>query len=675
MSVRKDSGSIPESVPPAPEASTGAKTASPPATVRNAVEAARRYLASIQAPDGHWCGELEGDTILESEYVLTLYFLGRGGEPRCRKAAEFLRRKQLPGGGWAIYEGGPAEVSSSVKAYFVLKLMGDDPNAPHMVRARTTILELGGIEACNSFTRIYLAIFGQCSWDDCPAVPPEIVLLPDSFVFNIYKMSSWSRAIVVPLSIIWAAKPFCAVPDHAAIPELHVPRPHVITSHSPKERRWRAFFTRLDALLKRLEASGMTPLRKRALAACEEWIHARLVKSDGLGAIFPPIINTIIAFRCLGYELDDPRLLAQTHELERLEMEDEETLHVQPCTSPVWDTALAIEALSDAGAAPDDPLMLKAGRWLLDKEVKQVGDWKKACPEGEPGGWYFEYANEWYPDTDDTAEVLTALSRVRFPGEADDLERQGAVARGQAWLLAMQNKDGGWGAFDKDCDNEVLTYIPFADHNAMIDPSCEDITGRALEALHAIGVPARHAAVRRAAAFLDEKQLPDGTWYGRWGCNFLYGSFLALRGLLHAGEDLRLPRFQKTAEWIRACQNEDGGWGELPLSYDDPSTKGEGPSTPSQTAWALVALFATGDRDSEAVRRGVAYLLARQQYDGSWKDEHWTATGFPKVFYLRYHLYATVFPLRALALYERQGAASPLPSEELAARPGDHGVN
>jgi len=329
---------------------------------------------------------------------------------------------------------------------------------------------------------------------------------------------------------------------------------------------------------------------------------------------------------------------------------------------------------------PDDPELLKAGRWLLDKEVKQVGDWKKACPEAEPGGWYFEYANEWYPDTDDTAEVLTALSRVRFPGEAEDLARQGAVARGLAWLLAMQNRDGGWGAFDKDCDNEVLTYIPFADHNAMIDPSCEDITGRALEALHAIGVPAGHSAVRRAAAFLDSKQLEDGTWYGRWGCNYIYGSFLGLRGLLHAGEDVRQPRFQRTADWIRACQNTDGGWGELPLSYDDPATKGQGPSTPSQTAWALVALFATGDRDSEAVRRGVAYLLVHQQYDGSWKDEHWTATGFPKVFYLRYHLYATVFPLRALALYERQGTAatSSAGNGELAAGAplrGDHGVN
>jgi squalene-hopene/tetraprenyl-beta-curcumene cyclase len=671
MSVRKNSGSGPESVP---------KGASRTA-VRNAVEAAQRYLLSLQAQDGHWCGELEGDTILESEYALTLHFLGRTGEPRVQRIAEHLRRKQLPTGGWAIYEGGPAEVSSSVKAYFVLKLAGDDPNAPHMVKARTVILGLGGIEACNSFTRIYLAIFGQCRWDDCPAVPPEIVLLPDSFVFNIYKMSAWSRGIVVPLSIIWASKPFCPVPDHAAIPELHVAREKI--PHAPRTRReryWRAFFTAIDGMLKRLEHAGVKPLRRKALAACESWIHERLALSDGLGAIFPPIINTIIAFRCLGYAMDDPRLQAQIRELERLELEDDETIHLQPCFSPIWDTALATVALSDSGLAPEDPSLLKAARWLLDHEVKKVGDWKKTCPAAEPGGWYFEYANEWYPDTDDTAEVLTALSRARFPGEAEDLARQGAIARGQAWLLAMQNRDGGWGAFDKDCDNEVLTFIPFADHNAMIDPSCEDITGRILEALHGLGVAAGDPAVRRAAGYLERMQHPDGTWYGRWGCNYIYGSWLALRGLLHAGEDLSQPRFQRAALWLRADQNPDGGWGELPSSYDEPETKGQGPSSPSQTAWALMALFATGDRDSETVRRGVEYLLSLQQYDGSWKEEQWTGTGFPKVFYLRYHLYATYFPLWALSLYAREeatGSARParVSANVPATRRTDHGVN
>ena len=512
-------------------------------------------------------------------------------------------------------------------------------------------------------------------------MPPEIVLLPDSSVFNIYKMSAWSRGIVVPLSIIWASKPFCPVPDFAAIPELHVPRTELHVERSRHERYWRAFFTGIDRWLKRLEAAKFTPLRKKALAACEQWIHERLAKSDGLGAIFPPIINTIIAFRCLGYAIDDPRLQAQIRELERLELEDEETLHLQPCFSPIWDTALVIEALSDAGLPPDDPILLKAGRWLLDHEVKKVGDWKKSCPEAEPGGWYFEYANEWYPDTDDTAEVLTALSRVRFPGEAEDLARQGAVARGQAWMLAMQNRDGGWGAFDKDCDNEVLTYIPFADHNAMIDPSCEDITGRALEAFHSIGVPAGHPAVRRAAAFIDAQAAPGrdlvralGLQLHLWLLPGAAGPAPRRRGPASAA----LPADRRTGS--APHQNADGGWGELPHSYDDPTTKGIGPSTPSQTGWALVALFATGDGDSESVRRGIDYLLAKQQYDGSWKDDHWTATGFPKVFYLRYHLYATVFPLRALALYAREAGTGPTntsrnETDGIAVRRTDHGVN
>ncbi len=628
-----------------------------------AIRAARRYLQSLQNDDGHWCAELEGDTILESEYLLTLHFLGRTGEDRARKAAEYLRRAQLAEGGWPNYPGGPAEVSTSVKAYFVLKLMGDDASSPHMARARDTILSLGGIEACNSFTKIYLAIFGQCSWERCPAVPPEIVLLGPWFPFHLYRMSAWSRGIVVPLAIIWATKPSCPVPDSARIDELHVPgwtRPRV--SRPLRETAWRAFFTAVDAGLRRVEAIGLTPLRARALAACERWITAHLEGSDGLGAIFPPIINTILAFRCLGYAEDDPRLLAQVRELERLEIEEGDTLRVQPCFSPVWDTALASVALAASGSPPDDPALRRAARWLLDREVTREGDWKVSCPAAKPGGWYFEYANEPYPDTDDTGEVLAALAGVRFGDAGEERRREAAIARGTDWLVAMQNDDGGWGAFDRGCDHEVLTFIPFADHNAMIDPSCEDITGRVLEAFRLLGRPASDDAVARAVRFLDRKQLADGTWYGRWGVNYLYGTFLALRGLAHAGVDLRQPRYQRAAEWIRARRNADGGWGELPRSYDDPSAKGRGPSTASQTAWALLALFALGDRSSSAVNGGLGFLLDRQRPDGSWHDEPWTGTGFPRVFYLRYHLYATVFPLWALAVHgavEVRGRTSP----------------
>jgi squalene-hopene/tetraprenyl-beta-curcumene cyclase len=624
-----------------------------------AVEAARRYLLSIQQEDGHWCAELEGDTILESEYVLTLHFLGRTEEPRVRKAAEYLRRQQLAGGGWPNYPGGPAEVSTSVKAYFVLKLVGDDPEAPHMARAREVIRRLGGVEACNSFTKIYLAIFGQCSWSRCPAVPPELILLPDWLPFNIYKMSAWSRGIVVPLSIIWATRPSCPVPERARIDELHVPHFHPERERSPRERVWRSVFTAADFLLRAVESIGLTPLRQRALAGCEAWILERLEKSDGLGAIFPPIINTILAMRCLGYAPDDPRLLAQVRELERLEISDDETLRVQPCFSPVWDTAIATVALAESGVPADDPTLRRAARWLLDHEARLPGDWKKSNPDGPIGGWYFEYANEFYPDTDDTAEVLTALARVRFVTPPEEADRVGALERGQAWLLSMQNRDGGFGAFDRGCDLDVLTFIPFADHNAMIDPSCEDITGRALETFHELGLPGSSPAVRSAVRFLLSRQEADGTWYGRWGVNYIYGTWLVVRGLALAGEDLRQPRYQRVASWLRARQNPDGGWGELPHSYDDPATKGRGPSTAAQTAWAIMALEALGEGRSGVVERGVAYLLREQQYDGSWKDDHWTGTGFPKVFYLRYHLYATCFPIWALSAFRRSRGEAP----------------
>ena len=617
--------------------------------------AARRYLLSIQREDGHWCGELEGDTILESEYLLTLHFLGRMGEPRVAKAAEYLRRQQLPEGGWTNYPGGAPDVSISVKAYFALKLAGDEPDAPHMARARATIRALGGIEACNTFTRIYLAMFGQTDWSDCPAVPPELVLLPNWVPFNIYRMSSWSRAIFVPLSIIWASKPFCAVPERAAIGELSTgmrPPGGPTALMSRQERAWRLLFFGVDRGLKWIEKRGWTPLRRRAVRAAERWILARLEKSGGLGAIFPPIINTILALRCLGYAPDHPVLVSQLEELHRLELVDDDTLRVQPCFSAVWDTAIAILSLRESGMAPDEPELLQGASWLLEREVRQPGDWQARAPGVPPGGWFFEYENEFYPDTDDTAEVLSALASVRFPDSRREERRQAAVERGRDWQLGMQNRDGGWGAFDRECDNEVLTWIPFADHNAMIDPSCEDITGRTLDALDRLGFGADHPAVRRAVTFLRRKQHPDGTWYGRWGCNYIYGTWLALRGLKSAGVDLSGDRWQLAATWLRRHQNPDGGWGELPRSYEDVSQKGIGPSTPSQTAWALMGLIVAGDRDSASVERGIRYLLQNQLYDGSWQDSHWTGTGFPKVFYLRYHLYATYFPLWALAMYE-----------------------
>jgi squalene-hopene/tetraprenyl-beta-curcumene cyclase len=636
--------------------------------VKAGIATTRRYLFSIQSPDGHWCGELEGDTILESEYILARHFLGRGDDPRLRKAGEYIRRRSLPDGGWSIYPGGPADISASVKAYFVLKLLGDRADAPHMRDARAVILELGGMNACNSFTKIYLAIFGQYPWSQCPSVPPELILLPRLSYLNIYQMSAWSRAILVPLSIISATRPSCPVPDAAGIGELMAPGRGW---RRARRTAWATFFYTVDALTKRLENLPFGPLREAALARSERWILERLVGSDGLGAIFPPIVNTIIALRARGYPLDHPTIVQQAAELEKLTIEETDTLRVQPCFSPVWDTALAINALLESGCRPDDPALVRATAWVLDRRSHGARDGARGTAArrrdeskgGTPNaaaGWYFEYANPFYPDCDTTSQVLTSLSKMELSDGPDAARGQRALYEGLQWHLGMQNSDGGWGAFDRGCNREILTRVPFADHNAMIDPSTADLTARGLEAMAEVGFGPEYAPARRAIEFLHREQEPDGSWYGRWGCNYLYGTYLAAWGLRRIGEDPGSPALRRAAAWLASCQNPDGGWGESLASYDDPSHKGRGPSTPSQTAWALMGLMAAGKRECEAVRRGVTYLLDGQAPDGSWPEEEWTGTGFPRVFYLKYHLYPIYFPLLALGTYAGARVRTPL---------------
>jgi len=649
----------------------GAPMPRPGHSVDGALELGRDHLLSLRNPDGHWCGDLEGDTVLEAEYALTLLFLGQENG-RFEKLARRLRTHQLEGGGWAIFPGGPPEVSASIKAYFVLKLAGDSPDAAHMRRAREVILSLGGIAAANTYTKIYLALFGQYPWASCPAVPPEMVLLPDWFYVNVQEMSSWSRGIFVPLSILWSHKPVVEIAPGHGIQELQAPdRPDRELSPSRAERRWRAFFVAVDRGLRLLEAGGLRPLRRRALKAAEDWILMRLDRTDGLAAVFPSIANTAMALEVLGYSRDHPAIRSQLDALAKLEIDHETELQIQPSLSPVWDTALATTALRAAGLPASDPRLVEAAAWLLEREVKRPGDWLARNPEGVIGGWYFEYANEFYPDCDDTTAVLSALAGVRIP-DARLRERVDASrARGLRWLLSMQNDDGGWAAFDRACDNELLTHVPFADHNAMIDPSCEDITGRVLETLAIEGFPRATPVVERAVRFLCERQQPDGTWYGRWGCNYIYGTWLALWGLASIGEDMAQKPYQRAADWLVDRQNSDGGWGESLGTYEDPSMKGKGPSTASQTAWALMGLMAAGRHGSRAVSRGVSYLLDTQRPDGSWDDPHWTGTGFPGVFYLRYHLYDDYFPVSALAAYRRlareggrftplRGAAAPV---------------
>jgi squalene-hopene/tetraprenyl-beta-curcumene cyclase len=625
--------------------------------VAAAMAAARKLLFSAQHEDGFWCGELEADTSLESDYILLHTLLGTGDPERFRKAANWIVQHQNDDGGWNTYPAGPSNISVSVKAYFGLKLAGYSADHPVLQRARKRILELGGVTEVNTFTKIYLCFFGQYDYDAVPAIPPEIVLFPNWFWFNIYEISSWSRAILVPLSICYAKKPFKKIPREMGVEELFAGGMLKSRMHlrwSKKLISWRNFFLFLDRMTHWFERVHIRPLRSIALKQAEKWVLARVEMSDGLGGIYPSIMNSVIALRCQGYSLDDPQVIRALDEFEKLGIEEwvngEDTFRMQPCMSPVWDTAYAMFALGEAGVPANDPRMVKCADWILQKQVRNPGDWQIKNKQGKPGGWYFEFNNEFYPDVDDTAMVCLALSRVEHPNGRYQRE---SVQRAIDWILSMQCKSGGWASFDKDNDRMVFEQVPFADHNAMLDPPTVDITGRVLEMMATYGYDKKHPAVQRAIEFIRNEQEPDGSWFGRWGVNYIYGTALVLRGLEAIGMDNHEPCIQQAAEWLRMVQNPDGGWGESCGSYDDPGTRGVGPSTPSQTAWAILGLLAVGDTRSDSVPRGIAYLLRTQKEDGSWDEPYCTGTGFPRVFYLQYHLYRQYFPLLALTTYAK----------------------
>lgn len=630
--------------------------------VRNAVHAGRQALLARQRPDGHWCAELQGDTILESEYLLLLAFLGRLDDPAVPKLANYIRSQQQSNGAWSNYPDGPPDVSVSVKAYFALKLAGDFADAPHMLSAKQVILACGGAEAVNSFTRFYLALLGQTRFANCPAVPPEMILLPRWLPFSIYKMSSWTRTIVVPLSIVYAFKPITSIPAERGIEELFIGLPHARRRPAQPTRAWLSWtnlFLAADWWYKKLEWA-LGPIRRRAVAKAVAWMRAHYEDSDGIGAIFPPMIYNAIVLRCLNVADHDPEMQWALKQLDDLKIEQGDTLRLQPCQSPVWDTALTTIALADAGLPADTPAVTKAVQWLLDKEVRRPGDWSLSHRRIEPAGWYFEYRNDQYPDTDDTAMVLMALARSRqrvlgrpkvtgvFAAAQPDRTRE-AADRAIKWLLALQNKDGGWAAFDRGATWEVLTKVPFADHNAMLDPSCPDITARVLESLGHYGIGQGHRAVNRAISFLRRTQEPDCGWPGRWGVNYLYGTWQVLQGLRAINFDMGDAMVRRAVEWLRRVQQPSGAWGESCASYEDPSQAGVGEPTASQTAWALLALVAAGEADSEEAHAGAQWLIDSQDPDGTWSEAPFTGTGFPKVFYLKYHYYPIYFPVMALA--------------------------
>lgn len=630
----------------------------------DAIRGTASWLIGRQAVDGHWRAPLEGDTILESEFILLLAWAGRLDDPRIPGAIDRILAQQLPTGGWAIHPDGAVDVSASVKAYFALKLFGHHPDEPALVRARAAIAAAGGPWAVNSFTRFYLALLGQMPYSACPAVPPEAVLLPGWFPVSLSRVSAWSRTMIVPLSLMWAFKPRRSAPAGRGIAELFTDAGR--TAAKPSDASfWARFFRGVDRVLKGCEAVGLTPLRARAIQACRRWMLERFDGSDGLGAIFPPMVWSIIALKSMGCDDASPELREAWSRLDGLvEWEADGTTRLEPCRSPVWDTAITTIAVVESAVAADG--LAEHGRataravdWLLANEIREPGDWADRV-RAEPAGWCFEYANRFYPDVDDTAMVVIALATWKASPLADPAKVpvvDAAIARAVRWLEAMQNTDGGWGAFDRDNTSEFLCKVPFADHNAMIDPSSPDLAGRVLEAFGKIGLRPGHAAVDRAVAYVRRSQEADGSWYGRWGVNYIYGTWQVLEGFRAVGIPGDDAAVVRGAAWLEAHQQPDGGWGETPESYADRRLAGTGVPTASQTAWAIAGLVAAGRGGSSAVGRGVDWLVARQEADGTWEQREFTGTGFPRVFYLRYHWYPIYFPLIALVRARRGVAA------------------
>ncbi|HEV3253618.1 MAG TPA: squalene--hopene cyclase, partial [Candidatus Acidoferrales bacterium] len=637
--------------------------------VEQAINRTTDWLLTVQEREGYWWGELEADTTLESDYIVYLYIRGLLDSPKVAKLANYIRGKQLADGGWNIFPDGPAELNATIKAYVALRLAGDPASAPHMERAKLKVHELGGVEASNSYTRFYLAMAGALDWSIVPAIPPELMLLPNWFPINLNEMSSWTRAIVVPLSILYALKPDWHFPAGVTVVELFKVPGQKPPSFKWDKRviSWRNVFLSLDRAVKVYEHSPWKPFRKMALRRARKWMLERLERSEGLATIYPSMMNSIYVLLAEGKNEDDPLTARQVECLARYEIEACDTLRMQPCISPVWDTAIAMVSLEEAGLDPAHPSLIKAERWLLEQQILGAGDWNVKLPNAEPGGWAFEFRNDFYPDVDDTAFVLMALGRAADP-ESGRL--RGAIERGLAWLVNMQNSDGGWGAFDHENNLQFLNHIPFADHNAMLDPSTADVTARVVECLGQMGWSATHPVLERARGFLRRDQTADGSWYGRWGVNYVYGT----SGVLRALETIGLashPDSQRAADWLRSVQNPDGSFGESILSYYDPALKGKGKPTASQTAWGLIGLLATVGAEDPASERAAAWLVEQQNEDGTWDEQEFTGTGFPCVFYLKYHLYRNSFPLYALARYDnmRKGRrdfyAMQVPAEEI----------
>ncbi|MZE52798.1 squalene--hopene cyclase [Streptomyces sp. SID5770] len=616
-------------------------------TAARAAARAAEHLLARQDPAGWWKGDLETNVTMDAEDLLLRQFLGILDPDTTRAAALHIRREQREDGAWATFYGGPGEVSATVEAYVALRLAGDRPEAPHMARASAWVRARGGIAAARVFTRIWLALFGWWRWEDLPELPPELLFLPKWFPLNIYDFGCWARQTIVPLTVVSAKRPVRPAPF--PLDELHTDpaRPNPPRPLAPVTG-WDGLFQRLDKALHLYHRVAPRPVRKVAMDLAARWIVERQENDGCWGGIQPPAVYSIIALHLLGYDLGHPVMRAGLESLDRFAVRREDgSRMVEACQSPVWDTCLATIALADAGLPPDHPALVKAVDWMLDEEITRTGDWAVRRPGLPPGGWAFEFHNDNYPDIDDTAEVLLALRRVRHP---DPARVEGAVARGTRWTLGMQSRNGAWGAFDADNTSPFPNKLPFCDFGEVVDPPSADVTAHVVEMLAHEGL-SQDPRTQRGIEWLLAEQEPHGAWFGRWGVNHVYGTGSVLPALAAAGIPASHPAVRRAVAWLGSVQNEDGGWGEDLRSYDDEQWVGRGASTASQTAWALIALLAAGERETEPVRRGVAWLAATQLPDGSWDEPYFTGTGFPWDFSINYHLYRQVFPLTALGRY------------------------
>ena len=625
------------------------------------IAASQAYLLSTQTVQGYWWADLESNVSITAEVVLLHKIWGTDCHRPLAKVEPYLRSLQRDHGGWELFYGDGGDLSVSIEAYAALRLLGVPATDPALIKARDFIVARGGITQSRIFTKLHLALIGCYEWRGLPSLPPWVMLLPEDFPVTIYDMSSWARGSTVPLLIVMDRKPVFPVEPAITLDELYAEGRDRAPFELPRNGDWTDLFVGVDGVFKVAEAVNWVPFREEGIRAAERWVLERQEATGDWGGIIPAMLNSMLALRTLGYDVHDPIVERGFQAIDNFVVQTKDIYWVQPCISPVWDTALVMRALVDSGLQPDHPALVKGGEWLLQQQILDYGDWKVKNRQGEPGGWAFEFDNRFYPDVDDSAVVVMALAAIQLP---DQPMKQAAIARAVQWMATMQCQPGGWGAFDLDNDQDWLNLIPYGDLKAMIDPNTADVTARVLEMVGRLdrqphGQPTSPTLsprnLKRALDYLKAEQDPAGCWFGRWGVNYIYGTSGVLAALALVAPQQFQAEIQRAALWLETCQNADGGWGETCRSYDDPSLKGQGPSTASQTAWALIGLLSAGDATGQyafaALERGVEYLLKSQRPDGTWDEDHFTGTGFPCHFYLKYHLYQQHFPLTALGRY------------------------